>query len=249
MDKVDNNTIELMVKNKEAVLSPIVGKKYYITMNGDVYSLNKGGFRRLKCITKNGGYKAINAVQLGVLRVFYVHRMIASAFVPNPHKFPHVNHIDGNKSNNKSSNLEWVTPRRNSLHALRIGLLSRGIKCSPEIARNIREMKIKTKKTDAEISAIFGLCKSNVTKILSNKYWQTDDYGLIAKEIQEVNKRNCNKLSEQDRQDIVNAYKNGKSVYSIARKYNVDSGAINHHIDKLADRQKRGVIARSGDNR
>ena len=47
----------------------------------------------------------------------HTHRTVCELFIPKVTDKAHVNHIDGNKENNKSDNLEWVTPRENSQHA------------------------------------------------------------------------------------------------------------------------------------
>lgn len=68
------------------------------------------------------GYRQCNVNENGVHKRKYVHRIVAETFIPNPHKLPVVNHIDGNKENNDVNNLEWVSLKENSQHAFRTGL-------------------------------------------------------------------------------------------------------------------------------
>lgn len=70
----------------------------------------------------DGGYLRVELWQNAKGRKFLVHRLVAEAFVPNAEGKPQVNHIDGDKTNNTASNLEWVTQSENQLHAYRTGL-------------------------------------------------------------------------------------------------------------------------------
>jgi hypothetical protein len=54
-----------------------------------------------------------------------IHRLLAENYIDNPEEKAHVNHIDGCKTNNALSNLEWATPKENANHAAALGLLDK----------------------------------------------------------------------------------------------------------------------------
>ena len=64
----------------------------------------------------------------GIMTSLRVHRIVAETFIPNPANLPQVNHIDGDKSNNKVDNLEWVTEKQNTDHAWKTGLCENIVK-------------------------------------------------------------------------------------------------------------------------
>ena len=68
------------------------------------------------------GYKYVQLFIKNKRHNVSVHHAVASAFIPNPDNKPTVNHIDGNKQNNRVDNLEWVTYSENHVHAYKIGL-------------------------------------------------------------------------------------------------------------------------------
>lgn len=72
-------------------------------------------------ISKQGYYR-LELWANGYGKKYLVHRLLAQAFIDNPDMKPQVNHIDGNKTNNALSNLEWVTQSENQKHAYSLGL-------------------------------------------------------------------------------------------------------------------------------
>jgi hypothetical protein len=102
---------------------------YQVNEFGDVKSLehtNNRGILRKECILSirltDRGYNRVVLYNNGVSKSFMVHRLVATAFINNPNNKPQVNHINGNKLDNKVENLEWVTISENQKHAFKIGL-------------------------------------------------------------------------------------------------------------------------------
>lgn len=67
---------------------------------------------------KRTGYLEITIGKNGRYRSFLIHRLVAKNFIENIENKPHINHIDGDKTNNTVSNLEWCTISENTTHAL-----------------------------------------------------------------------------------------------------------------------------------
>lgn len=102
---------------------------YQINRSGIIKSLARNVIRKngvpnrvLEKVLKprkvhSSGYVILNLNHFGKSVSCRLHRLLAETFIPNPQNLPDVNHIDGNKSNNDISNLEWVSTRENSTHA------------------------------------------------------------------------------------------------------------------------------------
>lgn len=78
--------------------------------------------RNLAPFRINSGY-LIHSLQRKALKKYWlVHRIVALAFLPAVHGKLFVNHINGDKTDNRLDNLEWCTKSENMLHAFRTGL-------------------------------------------------------------------------------------------------------------------------------
>ena len=104
---------------------------YAVTEDGKVWSHKRKKF--LVPIDNGRGYLVVNLSIKGIQKHFYVHRLVATAFISNPANLPHINHKDENPLNNNIDNLEWCTPDYNNKygnHTVRsITKLKRAVYC------------------------------------------------------------------------------------------------------------------------
>ena len=93
---------------KKEYWKPVVGYEglYEVSNWGRVKSLKFGKERILKQSIRHG-YYIVCLSKNGIVKSYYVHRLVAEVFLPNPNNYKEVNHKDENKTNNVVTNLEW----------------------------------------------------------------------------------------------------------------------------------------------
>lgn len=91
-------------------------KKKYVNNRHHTKSIRYG--KVLSTNIASGGYLKIRIQHDNKISRYLAHRVVATAFIKNPQNKPHVNHIDGDKTNNRIDNLEWCTDKENRHHYL-----------------------------------------------------------------------------------------------------------------------------------
>jgi len=94
--------------------------KYYVTHLGTKIKIHNGKW--LSPILHSDGYYLVTLHGIWGELKCRIHRLVATAYIPNLDNKPHINHIDGDKTNNNKNNLEWCTPGENNVHAIQMGL-------------------------------------------------------------------------------------------------------------------------------
>ena len=109
--------------------------RYQVSNIGRVRSLErytnaKCGFKKLtpgKILklqpNKGNGYLEINLRISGKVKRLLIHRLVANAFIPNKDCLPCVDHINGDKHDNRVENLRWVSHKQNTMYAIQNGLM------------------------------------------------------------------------------------------------------------------------------
>lgn len=151
---------------------------YYLVSNkGRVCRILKNGKMELRKLIKRVIYYKVGLCVNNKVKQESVHRMVATAFVPNPNNKPVVNHIDANPLNNCAENLEWCTTAENLQHAINIGNLKlRGTHngqsiLNEEKVREIRRLYDEEKLKVSEIARIFNIRYDTTYLVVKRRNW------------------------------------------------------------------------------
>ena len=154
---------------------------YLCNENGEIYSLLRNKILKGRSLK---GYKRVALMKDGKTIDVLVHRLIAQTFLPNPENKPYINHIDGDKTNNSVSNLEWCTQKENVQHAIETGLKddrgthSSRASCNEEKLKEIRSL-ISEGKRNEEIAKVVGVSKDVVRYIRCNRTYKEKEREVI----------------------------------------------------------------------
>lgn len=97
---------------------------------------------------------------------YFVHRLVAEAFIDNPENKPQINHIDEDKSNNMVSNLEWCTALENSNHGTRTQRIAQANRKKIILKQECTEIIFNSV---ADCAEFFGIRGSSMSYVLKNK--------------------------------------------------------------------------------
>lgn len=126
-----------------------------------------------------------------------VHRLVVKAFIPRTENKDVVNHIDGNRTNNRIENLEWVTPKENVIHSFKFG--SR---------KTCKQVPKRTILTDFQVSQIRKLRElytvNQIAKLFNIEYQSLKN--IIHK------KKQCERLDDQQPSIYTSIYEGSETI-------------------------------------
>lgn len=133
---------------------------------------------------KSGKYYGISLFDKPLSQRFYIHRLVAEAFIPNPENKPCVNHKNRDKFDNRVENLEWVTYQENSLHLVRSESYVKLPTTKGEFHHCSKLTEIDVKQIRKEwlpgdsgvaVAKAYGITPAAVYKILDGRSWKHVD--------------------------------------------------------------------------
>lgn len=156
-----------MSSSKKVSIRQVNGfDRYFVSEDGRVFSELNPAPR------KAGGYREVKLRRAGRTHGKLVHRLVAEAYVPGAGE--HVRHLDGDPTNNRSSNLAWGTAAENAGDKIRHGTTLRGEKNHQAklLASQVAEIRqaLQTEKRSV-IAARYGVATRTISAIANGENW------------------------------------------------------------------------------
>lgn len=144
--------------------------------------------RELKQDDNGHGYKYVHVCVNGKTVHIYVHRLVATCFVPNPFGLPEINHLDNNPANNIFSNLQWCTHQENMTYKEKFGTSALEVSGRPVFAVNLETGKVFYFESQSEAARKLGVDNSLINEVVKGRKptaggcWLTEDKSEITGE-------------------------------------------------------------------
>lgn len=155
--------------------------RYKVSDAGRVMSFAKNKCGKIMALSEDSdGYLVVNLTNQRSKRkkTCKVHRLVAKAFIDNPHNYPEINHKDENKKNNSKANLEWCTTQYNLTYGHRLDCV-RGERGNAHklTEKQVKEIRKVYKKGDLDYgqSALgkkYGVAHGSIAAIVKGKSWK-----------------------------------------------------------------------------
>jgi hypothetical protein len=188
---------------------------YIVSSDGHVYSMHDSAsssyHQEIKQRQNEDGYMVITTGKTGNRKTESVHRMVATAFIPNPDNLPEVNHKDCDRTNNSVDNLEWCTHFDNVQYAIKMGnhictrnlngsnnpnfgndTLKKKYAANPELAKqnnsrpgcqNGRARAVKLINSDTNDEFLFGYLREASKYLINNGFTRATDVDAVLNRI------------------------------------------------------------------
>lgn len=198
---------------------------YYVSKTGSVYSRYVRGSRgKLSneftplIPKKRPKYYSVSLYRDGKSTKIFVHRLVATVYVPNPNNLPVVMHLDNDIYNNYYKNLKWGTQKENTQQCIRDGRFKPGGRdILDEFSISCLLYEYNLGKPRSILKKKFGVSDSAITRIINLK--NKPKFG--------------NYKFKSIYQDIVRDYQEGMLVRDICYKYSIGHTTLNNYLRRL----------------
>lgn len=162
---------------------PVKGYEDYYLVSSDGDIINKITGHVLQGEVKRIGYRGVILSYGEEYKHVLVHRIVAEAFCSKPDGANEVNHINGNKLDNRADNLEWVTRAENLRHAYETGLMPNNAVPRAVIATNMDTGEKMTFPSIYKAARFFNISRGNICMCCKGErpyangyFWEYQEY-------------------------------------------------------------------------